>query len=32
MPYGGVKKSAVGREGPAFVVEEMTELKLICWR
>ena len=32
MPYGGVKKSGVGREGPHFVVEEMTELKLICWR
>ncbi len=32
MPYGGVKKSGIGREGPRFVVEEMTELKLICWR
>jgi acyl-CoA reductase-like NAD-dependent aldehyde dehydrogenase len=32
MPYGGVKKSGVGREGPHFAVEEMTELKLICWR
>jgi acyl-CoA reductase-like NAD-dependent aldehyde dehydrogenase len=32
MPYGGVKKSGMGREGPHFVVEEMTELKLICWR
>jgi acyl-CoA reductase-like NAD-dependent aldehyde dehydrogenase len=32
MPYGGVKKSGIGREGPQFVVEEMTELKLICWR
>ena len=32
MPYGGVKKSGVGREGPPFAVEEMTELKLICWR
>ena len=32
MPYGGVKKSGIGREGPHFVVEEMTELKLICWR
>jgi acyl-CoA reductase-like NAD-dependent aldehyde dehydrogenase len=32
MPYGGVKKSGVGREGPEFAVEEMTELKLICWR
>jgi acyl-CoA reductase-like NAD-dependent aldehyde dehydrogenase len=32
MPYGGVKNSGVGREGPQFAVEEMTELKLICWR
>ena len=32
MPYGGVKKSGIGREGPHFVVEEMTEMKLICWR
>jgi acyl-CoA reductase-like NAD-dependent aldehyde dehydrogenase len=32
MPYGGVKKSGIGREGPHFVVEEMTELKLVCWR
>lgn len=32
MPYGGVKKSGIGREGPQFVVEEMTELKLVCWR
>ncbi|MFZ0961257.1 MAG: aldehyde dehydrogenase family protein, partial [Terriglobia bacterium] len=32
MPYGGVKKSGIGREGPEFAVEEMTELKLICWR
>jgi len=32
MPYGGIKKSGVGREGPRYVVEEMTESKLICWR
>ena len=32
MPYGGTKLSGVGREGPHFAVEEMTELKLICWR
>ena len=32
MPYGGVKKSGVGREGPRYALEEMTELKLICWR
>ncbi|HET9177627.1 MAG TPA: aldehyde dehydrogenase family protein [Terriglobia bacterium] len=32
MPYGGTKLSGVGREGPRYAVEEMTELKLICWR
>jgi acyl-CoA reductase-like NAD-dependent aldehyde dehydrogenase len=31
MPYEGVKKSGLGREGRQFVVEEMTDLKLICW-
>jgi acyl-CoA reductase-like NAD-dependent aldehyde dehydrogenase len=32
MPYGGVKLSGVGREGPKYAVEEMTELKLVCWK
>ncbi len=32
MPYGGMKKSGMGREGPRYALEEMTELKLICWR
>lgn len=32
MPYGGVKRSGIGREGPRYAVEEMTELKLICWK
>ncbi len=32
MPYGGVKLSGLGREGPRYAIEEMTELKLICWR
>jgi acyl-CoA reductase-like NAD-dependent aldehyde dehydrogenase len=31
MPYGGVKLSGSGREGPSYAVEEMTELKLITW-
>ncbi len=31
MPYGGVKKSGIGREGPRYAIEEMTEMKLICW-
>ncbi len=32
MPYGGVKESGTGREGPRYAVEEMTELKLVSWR
>ena len=31
MPYGGVKLSGNGREGPRYAVEEMTEMKLITW-
>jgi len=31
MPYGGVKMSGTGREGPHYAIEEMTELKLITW-
>jgi acyl-CoA reductase-like NAD-dependent aldehyde dehydrogenase len=32
QPYGGVKLSGVGREGPRFAIEEMTEIKsvVIC--
>jgi glyceraldehyde-3-phosphate dehydrogenase (NADP+) len=29
MPYGGVKDSGLGREGPRYAIEEMTELKLL---
>lgn len=29
MPYGGVKESGTGREGPRYAMEEMTELKLL---
>jgi acyl-CoA reductase-like NAD-dependent aldehyde dehydrogenase len=32
MPYGGVKESGTGREGPRYAIEEMTESKLICWK
>jgi acyl-CoA reductase-like NAD-dependent aldehyde dehydrogenase len=32
MPYGGVKGSGTGREGPRYAIEEMTEMKLICWK
>lgn len=28
MPYGGVKESGTGREGVAYAIQEMTELKL----
>ncbi|OHD96082.1 MAG: aldehyde dehydrogenase [Sulfurimonas sp. GWF2_37_8] len=32
QPYGGVKLSGVGREGPKFAIEEMSEIKsvIIC--
>ena len=32
MPYGGVKKSGIGREGARFAVEEMTEPRLLVLR
>ncbi len=32
MPYGGVKLSGTGREGPKYAVEEMTEIKLVSWK
>lgn len=28
-PYGGVKQSGIGREGPRFAIQEMTEMKMI---
>jgi acyl-CoA reductase-like NAD-dependent aldehyde dehydrogenase len=31
MPYGGVKDSGMGKEGPKYAVEEMTELKLVVF-
>jgi acyl-CoA reductase-like NAD-dependent aldehyde dehydrogenase len=31
QPYGGVKLSGVGREGPKFAIEEMTEIKSIIF-
>lgn len=30
MPYGGVKASGIGREGPRYAIEEMTELRLMA--
>ena len=29
MPYGGLKDSGLGKEGPRYAIEEMTELKMI---
>lgn len=29
MPYGGLKSSGLGREGPKYAVEEMTEMKSV---
>jgi glyceraldehyde-3-phosphate dehydrogenase (NADP+) len=29
MPYGGVKDSGLGREGPRYTIEELTELRLL---
>ena len=31
LPFGGVKESGIGREGPMFAVEEMTNIKHIVW-
>ena len=32
MPYGGVKDSGLGREGPRYTIEEMSELRLLIVR
>jgi len=29
MPYGGLKDSGIGKEGPRYAVEEMTDLKTV---
>lgn len=29
MPYGGLKDSGMGKEGPKYVIEEMTETKMV---
>ncbi|WP_297455290.1 aldehyde dehydrogenase family protein [Persephonella sp.] len=31
MPYGGVKGSGIGREGPRFAIEDYTEIKVIVF-
>jgi acyl-CoA reductase-like NAD-dependent aldehyde dehydrogenase len=30
MPYGGVKGSGMGKEGPRYAIEEMTEIRLLA--
>jgi acyl-CoA reductase-like NAD-dependent aldehyde dehydrogenase len=32
MPYGGIKESGLGREGPHFAIEEMTNIKMVCYK
>ncbi|RMF06856.1 aldehyde dehydrogenase family protein, partial [Candidatus Woesearchaeota archaeon] len=32
MPYGGIKESGVGREGPRYAMEDMTEMKILVMR
>ena len=29
MPYGGVKRSGAGREGPRYAIEDMSELRML---
>ncbi len=29
MPYGGLRDSGMGKEGPRYAIEEMTELKMV---
>jgi acyl-CoA reductase-like NAD-dependent aldehyde dehydrogenase len=31
MPYGGLKGSGIGKEGPRYAIEEMTELKTVIF-
>jgi len=31
MPFGGTKKSGIGREGVRFAAEEMTETRVVCF-
>ena len=31
MPYGGLKDSGYGKEGPSYAIDEMTELKMVIW-
>jgi acyl-CoA reductase-like NAD-dependent aldehyde dehydrogenase len=29
MPYGGLKESGTGKEGPRYAIQEMTEVKTV---
>ena len=31
MPYGGLKESGMGKEGPKYAIREMTEEKMVVW-
>jgi succinate-semialdehyde dehydrogenase/glutarate-semialdehyde dehydrogenase len=31
MPYGGLKDSGFGREGPKYAIREMTDERLVTW-
>ncbi len=31
MPFGGVRESGHGKEGPRYAIEEMTEERLVLW-
>lgn len=32
MPYGGNKESGIGREGLKYAIEEMTNIRMVCFR
>ena len=32
QPYGGAKASGIGREGPKYAIEELTEERVVCFR
>lgn len=32
QPYGGAKESGIGREGPQYAIEELTEDRVVCFR
>jgi glyceraldehyde-3-phosphate dehydrogenase (NADP+) len=31
MPYGGLKDSGIGKEGPKYAIKEMTEMKTVVF-